>query len=43
MVNSGCSESAEEMEKRHEEYIENEKKIQQAQSEKQQMVYKSYE
>lgn len=43
IVNSGCTQSAEEMEKRHNEYIENEKKIQQAQNQKEQMVYKSYE
>jgi len=43
MVNNGCTESAEEMEKRHNEYVENEKKIQEAQGQKEQMVYKSYE
>ena len=43
MVNSGCTESAEEMEKRHNEYVENEQKIQEAQGQKEQMVYKSYE
>jgi len=43
MVNSGCTQSAEEMEKRHNEYVENEQKIQEAQGQKEQMVYKSYE
>ncbi len=43
MLNSGCKESVEEMEKRHNEYIENEKKIQDAQKQKEQMVYKTYE
>jgi len=43
IVNSGCSESAEEMAKRHDEYVDNEKKIQDAQSQKEQIIYKSYE
>ena len=43
MLNSGCTQSVEEMEKRHDEYTDNEKKIQDAQSQKEQIVYKSYE
>jgi len=43
MVNSGCTQSAEEMQKRHDEYVENEKKIQDTQGQKEQIVYKSYE
>jgi|UniRef100_A0A6C0CXP9 hypothetical protein len=43
MVNSGCTQSAEEMQKRHNEYVENEKKIQEAQGQKEQIVYKSYD
>ena len=45
MVNTGCVQSVEEMKKRHDEYEDNEKKIQQAQTEKtnQQVVYKSFE
>jgi hypothetical protein len=45
IVNSGCKQSAKEMEQRYEQYEENEKKIQEAQSQKQnqQVVYKSFE
>jgi len=43
MLNTGCVQSAAEMQKRHDEYVEKEKKMQDAQSQKQQMVYQSYE
>lgn len=43
MLNSGCTQSVEEMQKRHDEYTDNEKKMQDAQSQKEQIVYKSYE
>jgi hypothetical protein len=45
ILNSGCTKSVEEMEKRHQSYMTQEKKIaeQQKQSEAKQTVYKSYE
>ena len=45
IVNSGCSQSVEEMEKRHNEYLEKEKQISEEKKEKAdtQIVYKSYE
>lgn len=45
ILNSGCTQSAEEMEKRHQQYLEQEKKIAKSKQEKQknQVIYKSYE
>ena len=45
ILNSGCTKSVEEMEKRHQSYMTKEKKIaeEQKQSEAKQTVYKSYE
>ena len=45
IVNSGCTQSAKEMEERYEEYQQNENKMKEAQSQKQnqQVVYKSFE
>ena len=45
ILNSGCKQSAEEMEKRHNEYVNQEKQIQNDQQQKQssQTIYKTYE
>lgn len=45
ILNSGCTQSAKEMEKRHEKYLEQEKKIAKSKEEKQkgQVIYKTYE
>ncbi len=45
ILNSGCSKSVEEMEKRHQDYMAQEQKIakEQKESESKQTVYKSYE
>ena len=45
ILNSGCTQSVEEMEKRHNEYVSQEQQIQNAQQQKEsgQTIYKSYE
>jgi len=43
ILNSGCTQSAEEMQQRHDEYVANEEKIKQSQENKDQTIYKSYE
>jgi hypothetical protein len=45
ILNSGCTQSVKEMEKRHNEYVEQEKKAEKAKQQKEsgQIVYKSYE
>lgn len=44
IVNSGCTQSASEMKKRHDEYVEKEKKISETKKDdNNEMVYKSFE
>ena len=45
IINSGCTQSVEEMEKRHDEYLEKEKQISEDNKNKsdKQIVYKTYE